>query len=117
MSSPVVIFGGSHIALQSALALARRQMPVHLRPIPAECSELPAQLPEGIVLEPLPRMLSGSVPELPADCGCAIVASDNEAFNLQLTLLLEAHYPQLRIVTRLFNQTLGRDLEQRFARV
>ena len=71
----------------------------------------------GIKLISLPCLQPGCLPEDIRTCSSAVVASDDEQFNLHVTMQLNSDFPSLKIVTRLFNLGLGREIEARMPRV
>lgn len=92
----------------------------HLRVIGAEvtfvvcCNDLP-------LLEPLCScgIRAVSVAHINPEClpldgltpDAVIVATDNEQFNIHTTMALSALLPETRVVTRLFNLAIGREIE------
>lgn len=71
----------------------------------------------GIELFQLPVLRPTILPADIGNCSAAVVASDDEQFNLHVTMQLSSDYPSLRIVTRLFNLGLGREIEGRMPQV
>jgi voltage-gated potassium channel Kch len=64
-----------------------------------------------------PRLLPAGLPVEIAGCRAAVVASDDEQLNLHITMQLSSDYPSMKIVTRLFNLGLGREIEERMPNV
>jgi voltage-gated potassium channel Kch len=74
-------------------------------------------LATGIRLISLPCLHAGCLPADISACSSAVVASDDEQFNLHVTMQLSSDFPELKIITRLFNLGLGREIETRMPQV
>ncbi|MEZ0367447.1 MAG: TrkA family potassium uptake protein [Candidatus Sericytochromatia bacterium] len=75
------------------------------------------ELPAGVLLETVPHLRPGNLPARVGDCLAAVVATEDEQFNIHMMMLLNSRFEGMRIVTRLFNLALGREIEARFPHV
>ncbi len=74
-------------------------------------------LTTDVDLHSFPRLLPAGLPVEIGSCHAAVVASDDEQLNLHITMQLSSDYPSMKIVTRLFNLGLGREIEERMPHV
>ncbi|PIQ29165.1 hypothetical protein COW36_17760 [bacterium (Candidatus Blackallbacteria) CG17_big_fil_post_rev_8_21_14_2_50_48_46] len=115
-TAPIAVIGFSHAAFHTVCRLAEQGQRVQFLVNQSELHQVPT-LPAGVELSPRPHLHPAELPEDLRNCERAVVASDNEQFNLHTTMMLNARYPQMRIVTRLFNLALGQEIESRFPHV
>jgi Trk K+ transport system NAD-binding subunit len=111
MTMKVALIGFSNAAYRTAWRLAEAGAEV-LFFINQSENHHANGLPEQVSLCVLPFLHPHQLPEL-ADCQAAIIATENEQFNLHATMQLHSQNPQMRIVTRCFNLALGREIEER----
>ncbi len=116
MNSKIIIIGFSNPACRIASHLAGTGVEVSFAIDESDMNTLPP-MPDAIRLLHLPSIRPECTGGLSADQDAAIIATDNEQFNIHVALHLAALRPDLRIVLRLFNLALGREMEQRLPNV
>lgn len=114
-TSVIAVIGYSNTAYRTALRLATAGAPVRFVLAKADTRQL-GSLPAAIEVVFRPFLQPEQLPALD-DCRAVVVATEDEQFNLHVMMHLHAQYAHLRIVTRLFNLALGREIESRFTRV
>lgn len=112
----MAVIGFSNTAYRTACRLAEQGIEVWFYLTQRELHQA-SPLPERCQLTVLPHLNPTDLPQELAECRAAVVASEDEQFNLHVMMALNSRYPHLRIVTRLFNLALGQDIEARFPRV
>jgi voltage-gated potassium channel Kch len=112
----IAVIGFSSTACRTVGRLADAGAPV-LFVIDDDSRANACSLTTNVELISLPRLLPAGLPIEIGGCRAAVVASDDEQLNLHVTMQLSSDYPSMKIVTRLFNLGLGREIEERMPNV
>lgn len=108
----VAVIGFSNTAYRTVCRLA--QEPVAVTFILAEEDAFQVtDIPAEVFVQVVPYLRPKDLPAMVTDYAAAIVATEDEQFNLHATLLLHSSFPAMRIVARFFNLALGREIESR----
>ena len=116
MNSKIIIIGFSNPACRIAAHLAETGAKVSFAIDESNLNSLPP-MPHSVFLLPCVSIRPETTGELASASDAAIIATDNEQFNIHVALHLAAVRPGLRIVLRLFNLALGREMEGRLPNV
>ena len=116
MKSTVAIVGFSNPACRIACHLADSGAELNFYIDEKDQVHLPL-LPSSVFLCPVTSLRPDLLPQLPLGVSSVIIATDNEQFNIHAALNLSDSRPELRIVVRLFNLGLGREIEERLDNV